>query len=338
MSGRRRGALARLVVAALLGLSAGPVDALENTVRSGPVEVRVTLTPDEPVIGDALRLDIDAVAEPGVELLMPDFGEALDRFRIVDFVPRETVDADGRTLASQRYTLQLSASGEQRVPSVLVEFVDRRPGQSSAPEGQDAYELMTEPIAFSVASVLPDSASAELSPPLGRLDPIGRGAGSRWPWALGLLVVAAALGPLAWRAAQRWRSQAALRSAYEVARSELDALLASPHPHGEAVDRYFVALSGIVRRYLEARFAVRSPELTTERFLDVVADSPDLGDDHQALLRDFLRQCDLVKFAHVIPTEETIQQAVEAAGRFIEDTRGPTGPDAERPRREGLAA
>ena len=38
-------------------------------------------------------------------------------------------------------------------PIRVVEFVDRRPGQRSAPEGEDSYELLTERLEFTVESV-----------------------------------------------------------------------------------------------------------------------------------------------------------------------------------------
>lgn len=331
---------ARSLSAVLLILfgAALPAVALETTARSGPVEVRIELGPDAPTIGDPMKLTIEAVAEPDVEVLMPDFGEALDRFSLVDFVPRQGVDDQGRAVLSQRYTLQAPSSGEHRIPSILIEFVDRRPGQDPAPEGQDAYELLTDPIPFAVASVVPDSATADLSPPLGRLDPLGQGGGVPWLVVVLAAAVLAAAAPFLYRAWQRARTRAAIRSAYDIARSELDALLAGPRPTGDRIDPFFVELSGIVRRYLEARFALRSPELTTERFLDLVSASPDLSDEHQALLRDFLRQCDLVKFAHVIPSEASIEEAIQTAVRFIEDTREKAEGDAEPDANERAAA
>jgi hypothetical protein len=314
---------ALLGIALLGGLLASGTSApaLETEVRSGPVSAVVRLTPDEPLIGDPLTLTIEATAEEGVEILMPEFGEALDRFRVVDFVPREQIDDEGRTVVTQRYTLQTPTSGEHLLPSILIEFIDRRPGQPPAPDDQDAYELLTESLAFSVQSVVPDSASADLSPPLGPLRPLGASERAVWPIALAVFVLLAAISPFAYRAWLAWRVRAAVRSAYEVARSELDQLLAGPRPTGEQVGPFFVELSGVVRRYLERRFQVRSPELTTERFLEVVSDSPDLGEDDQALLRDFLRQCDLVKFAHHVPTPESIQHAIRMAERFIDETR-----------------
>jgi len=323
VTARHTARAAAILVLLVAGAGAPDASALETRARSGPLEVRVSLAPDAPRIGDPLTLDVEAVAEPGVEVLMPEFGEALDRFTIVDFTPRERLDGAGRTVSTQRYTLQAPASGDQRIPSILVEFVDRRPGQAPAPEGEDAYELLTDPIPFTVASVVPDSAEADLSPPLGRLAPRESGATRPWLWLLAVVAGLAATGPFAWRAFSRWRTRASERSAWEVARAELDALLAAPRPTPERIDAFFVALSGVVRRYLERRFGLRSPELTTERFLEVVSGSPDLSDAHQMLLRDFLRECDLVKFAHVIPSDESIAQAIASASRFIDETGEP---------------
>ncbi len=323
----------RVIVASLASFffslcAFGPqaAQSLETTSRSGPVELRVQLEPDAPTIGDPMKLVVEAVAEPGVELLMPDFGDALDRFSIIDFVPRESIDPSGETRASQLYTLRAPASGPHRVPAILVEFVDRRPGHEPAPEGEDAYEILSEPIRFEVASLVQGADTAPLSPLLGRLEPLGSDSRKLLLWLLAIsAAVCAGIGPFAWRAWQRMRARAAVRSAYQIARAALDALLAAPQPPPDRIDAYFVDLSGIVRRYLEGRFALRSPELTTERFLDLVSASPDLGDDHRALLRDFLRECDLVKFAHVIPSQETIGQALSAAVRFVEETREPVG-------------
>ena len=315
--------LAGLVRAFLLAggcLLGGAAPALETQSVSGPVTVRIELSPEDPVIGDPIILRIEAVAEAGVEILMPAFGEALDRFRIVDFVPRESLTEEGRSLHTQLYTLQAPASGEHTLPPILLEFIDHRPGQVSAPDDLDAYEILTESMPFAIASVVPDSASADLSPPMDRLDPIGSGR-LRWEWFLAGALLLAGLGFFGLRAWRNWSLEAAIRSAWEVANSELEILLAGPLPRGENVSAFFVELSGIVRRYLENRFSLRSPELTTERFLEVVSSSPDLGNEHQLLLRDFLNQCDLVKFAHLVPTPETVRETTHRARRFIDETR-----------------
>lgn len=315
----------RLLLAFALLLLA-PLDAargLSRTSESGPVRATVTLDPDAPRIGDPVELVLEVSAEDGVEVLMPEFGEALDRFTVVDFAPSETLDPDSRTLARQRYRLQLSRSGPQSIPPLLVEFIDRRPGRTPAPEGLDAYELLTERIDFEVESVLGSDASLELNPALGALGPRRTPGAPRWPWALAGLVVLAAASPFLFRAWTRYRAQSRRKSAYQVARAELDGLLYGPRPaiHDlTAVDAFYVALSGIVRRYLEDRFGLHSPEQTTDEFLDSLASSPDLRRDHQELLNEFLRGADLVKFAHLLPDAAGLNSSVGLAQRFLEET------------------
>ena len=92
-------------------------------------------------------------------------------------------------------------------------------------------------------------------------------------------------------------------------------------PGAETMDAFYVQLSLIVRRYLENRFSLRSPELTTEEFLNEMGRSPDLARSHQQLLRDFLVQADLVKFAGHRPEAEVVAESIAAAERFLEDTR-----------------
>jgi hypothetical protein len=311
-----------LAAAAAPGETADPEDALVREVTRGPVSATLRLAPAAPRIGDVLELVLEVRAEPGVELLMPEFGEALDRFAIVDFAPDESIAADGATLARQRYRLQPSRSGPQSVPPLLVEFVDRRPGHPPSPEGEDAFELLTERLDFEVASVLADDAPLELRPARGTLSPLSAPRGPWWPFAVAAGVVALAALPLALRFLRAWSARRLQRSASDIARAELDALLYGPRPSGpQEMDAFYVRLSGIVRRYLENRFALRSPELTTEEFLEEMKTSPELTREHQQLLRDFLGRADLVKFAGFVPGAEDVEQSIESARTFLEETR-----------------
>ncbi|MEE3328448.1 MAG: hypothetical protein VX252_14005, partial [Myxococcota bacterium] len=314
---RWRSVLLLLGVTGSILVSGSESEALSTETRSGPVDVKVDLSPEEPVMGDPLTLKVEVTADRNVEVLMPEFGEALDRFRIVNFFPREEINSEGRTVLTQNYTLQAPVSGPHTIPAILIEFVDMRTGQSPAPDGQDAYEILTEGIPFEVASVMPESTVTELHPPLGRLEKPDAGKNNILAWVMGLLV---GLGLLAIWAWYSWKRDLTT-SAWENAQEELEALLLAPRPPSEDIGPFFVALSDIIRRYLENRFSLRSPELTTERFLELVSDSPDLSRKHQSLLRNFLSQCDLVKFAGHIPTSEAIEEAIHAARLFLDETR-----------------
>lgn len=298
------------------------LSAKEQTNELGPVQVIASLTPDELTIGDEVVLEIKVTAQAQVEVLMPEFGEALDRYRILDFVPTRNIDPDGTTTFVQRYTLQPSLSGEQSIPPILVEFVDNRPGQKAAPDDLDAYEMLTDRFDFEVQSVLPSDASSELKPVLGELQPLNEMTTTSQIGLLllGLLAVGAAVfGFLFWKKSRRYVQR---RNAYELARQRLDQELGKVAPETDAeIEDYFVAISKIVRTYLEDRFDLRAPDLTTEEFLDLAGSANDLSRSHQHLLRDFLKQADLVKFAGVRASQDEIKRAAELASQFLEETR-----------------
>jgi hypothetical protein len=294
---------------------------LWQEVARGPVRVEVEVNPEYPVIGDVLELELTVTAAEGVEVLMPEFGEALGRFEIVDFAPADSLDANGRSVSRQKYRLQPSRSGPQSIPSLRVEFIDRREGYPPSPEGEDAFEILTDRISLEVTPILEADAPLELQPPHGDLSPRRNPIAPVWVWALVGLAILAAAAPFAWRAFIAARVRRLQRSAYEVARGELDGLLAGGLPNAGRMDAFYVQLSLIVRAYLENRFGLRSPELTTPEFLTEMGRSPDLARSHQKMLRDFLEQADLVKFAGLRPSKEAVSVSVSSAERFLEETR-----------------
>lgn len=312
-------ALFPLLVLALI--SAAYSETVEKKVVHGPVEVTATLDPAASTIGDPVTLTLRAVAEKNVELLMPDFGEALERFLILDFIQRDEVDDTGRTIMEQVYVLDPPRSGAHAIPPIMVEFVDRRPGKAAAPENLDAYEVLTERLPFEVASALPTDASTDLHDPFAALPPrvaTTTGRGRLWLTAAAVLML---LCGLAWPLWARARRRMRRRTAYELAMARLARLAAMPRDNATQLDAFFVELSAIVRWYVENRFELRAPESTTEEFLAAMSRSPDLSKDHQTLLRAFLRRADLVKFAHFVPSDDEIAHSATAAQQFLEETR-----------------
>ncbi|MYD99377.1 MAG: hypothetical protein F4X98_18585 [Gammaproteobacteria bacterium] len=289
---------------------------LSTEAREGPVYATVTLTPAEPRLGDPLNLTLLVTAETGVTVDMPAFGDALGRFAIIDFAPREEVTDDGSRL-SQRYTLQAPMSGRQRIPRLRVEFLDERdPTVDAKPR-----ELLTDELGFVVASVLPaDQPLDELRPARAALAELeGPWLERNWPWlAAGLAaLIAVAAGVVVWlrRAEERARV-----TAFDRALARLDRLERRGLPTGDAVDAWYVELSDTVRRYIEERFALRAPELTTEEFLVEAGRSADLTVAHRDLLSEFLATCDRVKFARYSPGDDESREALEVARRFLEES------------------
>lgn len=315
-----------VLLAAMSGtLAAAPVS---KTATRGPVQATVTLSTDQLTIGDTVELRLEVQAAAGVELLLPEFGQSLERHAVVDFAPGEHLDEAGQLVRTQRYVLRPEYSGRHAVPPLMIEFIDRRPGKRAAPEGEDAYELLTETLRFTVASVLPQETDDNLHPALGDLAPIERPIAETTGGLVAIMLLITGAGMLAWWWARRPRGRAA--DPAELAFHRLAALRASGTPDASAMGAFFVTLTDIVRRYVEQRFGLHAPELTTEEFLDSLTRSPDLGPEHQRFLRDFLSSADRVKFARHIPSAESAVALLEAATGFVSETSAVPKPDSAR--------
>jgi hypothetical protein len=89
----------------------------------------------------------------------------------------------------------------------------------------------------------------------------------------------------------------------------------------EHAREYCFAVSNIIRRYVEERFHVRAPKLTTEEFLrDLVEVRDTMLEPHRELLGEFLEHCDLAKFAGWRYSMLDLE-AMHASGRsFVQQT------------------
>jgi len=325
--------LALLVVVAACGhpgakappaASAAP-EVVTKTTDGGPIKATVTLAPAKPRLGDSLTLTLTVDAQAGVSVLMPAFGEALGRFAIAEFVPGAAQPlADGGTRSVQRYTLESPLSGRHRIPALRIEFTDERPGHDAG----GARELLTEEIPVEIASVLGDQGPRELRPPRGALSEEAVRGPRLWPVFVAAPILIGIL-LLAVRALRRRAAERARVNAFDVAMGRL-AELAARLPGPTDADAWYVELSAIVRRYIEDRFAIRAPELTSEEFLHVARRSPELGEVHATLLGQFLAGCDRVKFAAYTPADQESAATVASARRFLDETRIETPAPATR--------
>ncbi|MCS6913698.1 MAG: hypothetical protein RMK29_17245 [Myxococcales bacterium] len=296
---------------------------IDKTTRSGPVVARVSLVPASARIGDPLRLDLVVEAEAGVVVEMPPFGEALGRFLITSFTPRQEQLPDGKTRHVQSYLLEAPMSGRQRIPPLRIGFSDRRSGSSGSPDGSGGdHELLTEEIAVEIASALPEGEVAAELRGLREALPETPGVRVRWYHVTGGTLVVLLLG--GWRLRQYLRQRAARRAraaAHEIALERLLRLERRGFPGAAEADAWYVELSDAVRRYIEDRYGVRAPELTTEEFLREAQHLPGMAASHREQLAVFLGTCDRVKFAAYHPAPEESRVALEQARTFVCETR-----------------
>lgn len=300
---------------------APPKDAISKVSENGPVKAEVRVWPTKPNLGESiyLRLDIDAPAGISVDAPFQEAGDQrLGRFKVVGFVKDTHRNPDGSQHQEQTYTLEAPSSGKHRVPPLRLEMVDSR----SEAKVKDTQEILTEEVPLDVAPVAAEVIGKDLRPAAGKLDPdVG---GVPWLWiVLGVSIVAVALSGtlLTMRFYAIRRRKQVKKNAYEEAVAKLRTLESRGAPTAEDADAWFVELSSIVRTYVEQRYGLRAPELTTEEFLYIATNWPAMATINRDQLKGFLERCDRVKFAGYRPDSQESIETLAAARAFIEDTR-----------------
>jgi hypothetical protein len=291
-----------LVTAAALAQEASP--------PPGPVKVQTRVDPPKVTIGTPFRYTLSVEAGEDVELLVPLLAERIGDFTIRDFGEVKKTPVNGKVVSERWYDLVTYEPGDKIVPGPPIQY--RVAGSDlqriDAPDALIIVEKLVGDSATEVRDVKPPAAVPRDYTPL-------------W-WALAGIALLLGLALGLYRFLNRGRAVAGPppRPAHEVALAALARLrtsrLIESGQHGE----FYVRLSAIVRDYVEARFHLRAPEMTTEEFLQVMQTSPQLAAEHRSLLARFLTEADLVKFARHVPSAEDEERAMEAARRFVEST------------------
>lgn len=292
---------------------------------------KATPWPEPP---NGVQLGVVARASAAEVALLEPFTVEVDVWRRdgidVEFAPKVPPGTEGTVTSGswepagpgawQRTVLALRATalpGELVVPPFDAR---QRDGEAVA---------ASEAIRITVRSVL-EGHDAAIEAPAGLLD----APASAWPWlaAAGLLVAGG------FAAARLLRPRPPLPPApatplppHVLALREIEKVRGMPRGTPAHVDAFYVALSQVLRVYVEGRYGLHAPERTTEEFLAEAERHGGIPVEQRAALRRFLQACDLVKFAAVVPGEAEHLDALLVATAFVNATipvEAPAGPVA----------
>lgn len=305
--------MTRLVLAALLLIA--PVIRTDD-LRADDlplVEVHARVEPDHVTVGSRFRYVVELVTRGHPETSVTQPADRIGDFDIVDFGIEPTVQQDDRTILRRWYTLVGWKAGEHTLisPPVRWHLPGEDPKEVTPAETKVTIDsvLARTPDAKDIRDIkMPEEFPIDWRP----YQILGGGLA-----ALVLIVLVLYRGL---NRPRRARPGPPPRPAHEVAIAELDRLRARRLIAEGAFKEYYSALSAIIRQYLEQRFAVRAPEMTTEEFLLATARDARLQTFHRRLLGEFLTESDLVKFARHMPTIADTERAWEAARRFVQET------------------
>lgn len=287
--------------------------------RRGPARFTVRVDRTDISVAERLELALEVRCAEEYRVTLPEFGDKLARFDIAAYTaPPPRLTPEGEMLYRRSYTLEPFLAGPYAIPALEVRCGPAAPAGDGAPA---EYTVSSEEIAVTVRSLLPDGKDFTLREIAGPVEMAGASSVRRLVWLLGgmLLAIAAAVGLLLRR--RRGGGEIAPPvPPHEVAFGRLEALLAAGLVEAGRTKQFYLGLSTILRQYIEDRFGLRAPERTTEEFLVDLQTTELLLPDHKLLLSDFLRHCDLVKFAALRPGHDESHRTFEAGKRFIAET------------------
>ncbi|MBI1852979.1 MAG: hypothetical protein HYR85_21770 [Planctomycetes bacterium] len=282
-----------------------------------PIVVEAKVDVADARVGDVVKYRIVVDHVPSLSVEFPSITSGVGGFDVVG-TSSDHRESGGRVVDERRFDLRTFDLGRHEIPAATIKF-----GERSTDQTEVAPSLVVE-----VKSLLPEDANApvelrDVKAPMSMPPEKPR-------WALwaggGVLVLGAALA--AWLALRRRAAKPAVAvravpalPPHEFALRALQALRARDLPGKGEFDAYTVELTGIVRRYIEARFQVSAPEMTTEEFLNEVGRGRLLDAGPSDLVRDVLRRADLVKFAAYQPTRFEADELLAAAERFVDQTK-----------------
>lgn len=311
--------------------------AIEDTIERGPISLTMTVSPTKPLVGDELTITLRFIAPADYEPTFPPATAFTDLDAERGNDEPSSLNEDGSRVWVAKYRVPTFTAGPLEIPALAVAYGKRSAAANAntTDEIETTSELVTEPQTIEIVGVLttqdtadhPRDISGILAPPPKPLDPRTVAMYA----AIGLGALAVLVGLFIWL--RRMLIQPAPPiPAHEWALHELNSLSATDAAGRDQIKAIYYRVSEIVREYIERRFNIAAPDMTTEEFLRATATRRRSAlpfDPNQ--LAPFLEQCDIVKYAAYEAMPEDAANTIATAQDFVRAT-------ARTPEQQGAAA
>ena len=296
--------------------------AMLDVVPAGQAYLRQLQPRDSILIADQIEYGfrLDDVPE-GTALALPDFAQAsndtltLVRGWQLDTLSSQRVRQPGSKSRARLYRLQGSI--------VLAPFEEGTYQLPAIPVLRDGTDtLLFEGLEMEVKTMPVDTATFQIHDIKGQL---------RYPltfkeilpWLGGALLLGALIALLVVWLRRRARADGAETQkdpAYLVALRELEKWRGEKHWAPERQKAFYSGITDAVKTYIEDRFGVDAPEMTTGELFDALSKAPDMPEDLRRELQEVFECADFVKFAKHVASQEENARALPTAVRFVTST------------------
>ena len=291
--------------------------AMLDIVPGGQAFLRPVTPRDSILIADQLEYGfrLDSV-KAGTGLALQDFSEAsndtltLVRNWKIDTLKRRggLVDIEGSIV------LAPFEEGHYTLPQIAV----RRMSAEGAVDTLlfDAMEMEVKSMPVDTATFVLHDIKGQMRYPLTFKE--------IFPWAAGawLLIVLGILTVCLIRSRKRNAADVAHCDdpAHIVALRRLDKFRNSAYWAPDKQKTFYSGITDALKDYIEARFGIDAPEMTTAELFDALKTDKDITPEMFAEMRELFERADFVKFAKHAATDEENASALPAAVRFVTST------------------
>jgi len=283
-------------------------------VEENGISLSVDVEPETVDPARSVFVTVTLTTPHDIKATPPDLRDWVKGFSLVEDFAEKPYEKDGRTVQVVNWRLVPEPCAEEYKIKPFAVSASPRMLSSRADEGR--YSFYTGPGRFGQPPPPRESVTGEMEvDPRKDLPPPS--------WRLVLEIAAALLACVALVAALFFGVRHIARrvkehrmSPIERAWVELDRLLKKGLPGRGRYKDFYVELTMVVRRYVQRKYGIRAPHMTTEEFLrECGASEGKVGDT--ASLRRFLESADMVKFAGVEATPDMADEATDSARGYL---------------------
>ncbi|MBO7741786.1 MAG: hypothetical protein J6S21_04455 [Victivallales bacterium] len=277
--------------------------------------------PESPDVTSELTLTVECSFPAGSTLRGHDLTpEKLPAFKVT---PLKTEAApqqqeEGTVTLLSTYRLDPWIAESYTIPAVTAEFTDARGDTVKATAPECALEIAQMSQEFwsgvQISDTLKPYSTLPLTPAEKRRLACYGAAGIIAAALIALLIIRVIRARLA-----RLRQGPPPETPYQRACRLLDELLNEHLMTRGEYRLYCFKISNILRQYIEERFSLSAPRLTTQEFLEKLGNAPKLS-PHRLPLRRFLTASDMVKFAAAVPGDGEADELASLCREFLNHT------------------
>jgi hypothetical protein len=292
---------------------------------SAEISIRMDANPKTATVGDPIRLDLDIRMPQGYLAEIPKPVAPSADCSIMDFFPGPALPDPNKSQESARPVIpQTGAFIHHRARVIIAIYRTGRftfpsiPVKIKVAGGKDTI-VSSPPVDIQIQSVL-----AEKNPALRDLKKQAEiPEPTRWLlWGI-LALSTCVLCAILWHFWRRQRRKpvaltpAQRQDLLELAENDLRNLLAQGFPESGKEKQFYVLLSDIIKRILNAGYGIHTAEQTTSEIMEALNRNTIPGSEEEKKIESFLLRCDVVKFAKYVPSVNEHAGTTEDALRIL---------------------